>query len=153
MCSPTVERSHITVKSAGAHSAEQELWKPTFASTLEKSHLNARNVVSPVLEAILSNNIWPGIQQKMISLVLRCDADHNLIQLLSKCPWPFLLFINKSIAKTEKLWRLVTNISHFRRVPDVDLWSWRKPTAYGHLVARTIFGQRTLPSSITCLTL
>ena len=63
-----------------AHSAKQEIWKPTFASTLEKSHLNARNVVSPVLEAILSNNIWPGIQQKMTSASLQCDDDLNLKQ-------------------------------------------------------------------------
>ena len=44
--SPTVERRHITVKSAGAHSTEQKLWRGTSAFTLEKSHTSAQNVIT-----------------------------------------------------------------------------------------------------------
>ena len=80
MYSPTVERSRINVTSVGAHSTKQELSKPTSASTLVKSHLNARNVVSPVLENLLWSNIWPGIQQKMTSAFLQCDDNLNLKQ-------------------------------------------------------------------------
>ena len=56
MCSPTVERSHITVKSAEVHSEKQELWKLTSAFTLEKNHFSAHNAVSQVLTPLLSND-------------------------------------------------------------------------------------------------
>ena len=55
--SPTVERSHITVKSAGAHSTEQELWRGTSAFTLEKSHTSAQNVITQVQNLVVSESI------------------------------------------------------------------------------------------------
>ena len=51
-------RSHITVKSAGGHSTEQELWKPTSAFTLEKNHTSVQNAVTQVLIRLISSNIW-----------------------------------------------------------------------------------------------
>ena len=44
--STTVERSHITVKNAGAHSIEQEPWRGTSAFTLEKSHIIVHTVMT-----------------------------------------------------------------------------------------------------------
>ena len=67
ICSPTAERSHITVKSAGAHSDKHNIWKPTSASTLEKNHLNANNAVTQVVNHLISNNIWQNIQQQLTS--------------------------------------------------------------------------------------
>ena len=55
--SPTVERRHITVKSAGAHSTEQKLWRGTSAFTLEKSHTSAQNVITQVQNLVVSESI------------------------------------------------------------------------------------------------
>ena len=63
MCSPTVERSNITVKSAGVHSAERNIWKPTSAFTLKKNHTSAYDAVTQVLNPLISNDAWPNIKQ------------------------------------------------------------------------------------------
>ena len=55
--SPTVERRHITVKSAGAHSTEQKLWRGTSTFTLEKSHTSAQNVITQVQNLVVSESI------------------------------------------------------------------------------------------------
>ena len=56
--SPTVERSHITVKNAEAHSIEQEPWRGTSAFTLEKSHTSAQNVIKQVQNLVVLESIW-----------------------------------------------------------------------------------------------
>ena len=73
ICSPTVEKSHITVKSAGAHSAKQDIWKGTSAFTLEKNLTSAHIAITQVLNPLLLNNTWPNIQQ-MTNFVLQYDA-------------------------------------------------------------------------------
>ena len=42
ICSPTVERGHITVKSVVGHLPKQEIWKRTSAFTLEKKFSSAQ---------------------------------------------------------------------------------------------------------------
>ena len=61
ICSPTAEKRHITVKSAGVHSAGQNTWKATSSYTLEKNHTSAHNAVTQVAGPILSNDTWPNI--------------------------------------------------------------------------------------------
>ena len=95
MCSPTVERSHIAVKSVGPHSLKQEIWKPTSAFTLEKSLISAHNVISQVSDPFLSNNTWPGIRQQLISFVLPKDDQDKKID----CPWLFSLIKNNNDSK------------------------------------------------------
>ena len=72
MSSPTVERSHITVKCAGSRSAEQNIWKPTSAFTLEKNHTSAHNAVSHVLDPIISGNTWPNSTSPNIQQLQQC---------------------------------------------------------------------------------
>ena len=65
--SPTVERSHITVKSVGGHSPKQANWKGTSAFTLEKNLTSVQNAIIQVLNPLLSNNTWPNIQPWLTS--------------------------------------------------------------------------------------
>ena len=60
--SPTVERSHITVKNAEAHSIEQEPWRGTSAFTLEKSHTSAQNVIKQVQNLVVPERIWGSVR-------------------------------------------------------------------------------------------
>ena len=85
ICSSTLERSHITVKSVGDHSPRQDIWKGTSQFTPEKNHKDAHIVVTQVLYLLISNDTWPGTQKQLTSFVLRQD-DHNLN---IDCPWPF----------------------------------------------------------------
>ena len=48
ICSPTVERGIITVKSVGVHSAEQGIWKGTCYLTVVRSHTSAHYVIMHV---------------------------------------------------------------------------------------------------------
>ena len=82
MCSATVERSHITVKSAGAHSAMQEISKGTSAFTLEKNLTSAHIAITHVLTPLLLNNTCPNIQQ-MTNFVLQYDAEQTIQNCMS----------------------------------------------------------------------
>ena len=104
LCNPTItpcptsshplwrlERSHITVKSAGAHSLKQ-IWKGTSAFTLEKNHISAQNAVSQVPDPILWDNTWPDIQQQLISFVLQFYANIDSARLLATFNLDYSLF-------------------------------------------------------------
>ena len=62
ICSPTVERGIITVKSVGVHSAEQGIWKGTCYLTVVRRHTSAHNVIMHVPTLYVRE----GVQKKSI---------------------------------------------------------------------------------------
>ena len=65
MCSPTLGRRHISVKSAGGPSVDQATWKNTSAFTLEKNHANAHSANLQVFTIFHFENIQRSIQKKV----------------------------------------------------------------------------------------
>ena len=116
MCSPTVERRHIIVKSAGAHLANQELWNPTSAFTLEKSHTSVPNAVTQVLIPLISDDTWPNIQQQLTSFGLAIVWRSQCLILIAnshKCPQCSYSILYSHITKhptAAKSWSSPTSI-------------------------------------------
>ena len=63
ICSPTVERGHITVKSVVGHLPKHEILKRTSAFTLGQNHTSVHDAVTQVVIPLTSNNTWPNIPQ------------------------------------------------------------------------------------------
>ena len=77
ICSPTVERGHITVKSVVGHLPKQEIWKRTSAFTLEKKFSSAQlaNLKQQQnVRHLVFAKVWrPHRSVLIVNVTINCD--------------------------------------------------------------------------------